>query len=72
MKGLNFYRVYGIISTCVIIFMTLYPVQNVHPHEYQMDITDDSLDLFDGAVHIGTVKWDTGSPLDSLIIEDNL
>jgi len=72
MKRLNFCYVYSIIATCVIIFMALYPVQKIHPHEYQMDITDDSLYLFDGAVHIGTVKWDTNSPLDSLIIEDNL
>lgn len=77
MKRLNFYHVYCIIATCVIIYMYLHPiqkvvVQNVSTHEYQLDIIDDTLELYDGDRHVGTVKWDTGAPLDSLIIDDNL
>jgi hypothetical protein len=48
-------------------------VQFVQARDYQIDIVEDSLLIFDGNRYVGAVvfNWNNPAPIDSLIMADN-
>ena len=58
---------------CVAVYITIKdtPKKNTPQlHEYQIDVDNDSIYLFDGNKYIGAAPWSDGK-LDSLILNDN-
>ena len=48
------------------------PTNVVPLRDYQMELTQDSVYLYDGYILVGTVPFIGNTPLDSILLKDNL
>lgn len=44
----------------------------INPHEYQIDITEDSTYIYDGNRYVGSIPYDSTQQFDKVMLRDNL
>lgn len=62
-----------IILACLLFCLAGCKESHVQPRDYQIELTNDSLIIYDGSRRVGATKWEeTPTALDSIFLNDNL